>query len=65
MSLQCVAGDLDGARVRPHPSWRADPPAGIPGGVEPGCADMTRVIPDEPARGYDVMAIIRGLIPKQ
>jgi acetyl-CoA carboxylase carboxyltransferase component len=43
-------------------SWR-DAPADIaPRGVAAGCEDISNVIPDEPARGYDVMEIVRGVI---
>ena len=43
-------------------SWRERPPSSESLAVEPGAAGIEGVIPDEASRGYDVMAIIRGLI---
>jgi len=43
-------------------SWRDRPPDVEPADVEAGCEDITNVIPAEASKGYDVMAIIRGLI---
>ncbi|HEX6537633.1 MAG TPA: acyl-CoA carboxylase subunit beta [Candidatus Dormibacteraeota bacterium] len=43
-------------------SWR-ETPANVAGGSVPAdAADIAGVIPDEPQKGYDVMAIVRGLI---
>ena len=43
-------------------SWHEAPPVADAGGVEAGCEDITNVIPAEASKGYDVMAIIRGVI---
>ncbi|TMB90712.1 MAG: acyl-CoA carboxylase subunit beta, partial [Chloroflexi bacterium] len=43
-------------------SWQDAPAAVAPHGVTPGGEDISRVIPDEASRGYDVMEIVRGLI---
>jgi acetyl-CoA carboxylase carboxyltransferase component len=43
-------------------SWREQPARQTPGQVEPGSEDITDVIPAEPSRGYDVMAIVRGIV---
>lgn len=43
-------------------SWRATPPAAPSVGVARGAEDIDRIIPAEPARGYDVMEIVRGLV---
>jgi acetyl-CoA carboxylase carboxyltransferase component len=43
-------------------SWRESPGRIDPAPVAAGCEDITAIIPDEPARGYDVMAIIRGIV---
>ncbi|HUZ69215.1 MAG TPA: acyl-CoA carboxylase subunit beta [Candidatus Saccharimonadales bacterium] len=44
------------------PSWHDAPPLSQATGVAPGCEDITNVIPAEASKGYDVMAIIRGLV---
>ena len=44
------------------PSWREPAPAEAGRGVATGSEDIENVIPPEPARGYDVMQMIRGLI---
>jgi acetyl-CoA carboxylase carboxyltransferase component len=44
------------------PSWRATPAVIDAVPVAAGAADIDGMIPAEPARGYDVMAIVRGLI---
>src|SRR6202140_90375 len=43
-------------------SWRDRPPDVEPAEVEAGCEDITNVIPAEASKGYDVMAIVRGVI---
>jgi acetyl-CoA carboxylase carboxyltransferase component len=43
-------------------SWRDAPPVVAAREVAAGCEDITHVIPTEAAKGYDVMAIIRGII---
>ena len=43
-------------------SWQDAPGAAAPRDVAAGNADISRVIPDEPSRGYDVMEIVRGVI---
>jgi acetyl-CoA carboxylase carboxyltransferase component len=43
-------------------SWRDAPPVAAAAGVEAGCEDITGVIPAEASKGYDVMAIVRGLV---
>ncbi len=43
-------------------SWHDTPPVTAAGDVAPGCEDITNVIPEEASKGYDVMAIIRGLV---
>jgi methylmalonyl-CoA decarboxylase subunit alpha len=43
-------------------SWRDAPPVADAAGVEAGCEDITNVIPAEASKGYDVMAIVRGVI---
>jgi len=43
-------------------SWRDAPPALAPVDVAASDADITGVIPAEAAKGYDVMAIVRGVI---
>jgi acetyl-CoA carboxylase carboxyltransferase component len=43
-------------------SWHDAPPVGTATGVETGCEDITDVIPVEAAKGYDVMAIVRGVV---
>jgi acetyl-CoA carboxylase carboxyltransferase component len=43
-------------------SWRGRPPAAASRPVVAGSEDMEDVIPAEPARGYDVMAVVRGLV---
>jgi methylmalonyl-CoA decarboxylase subunit alpha len=44
------------------PSWQEPPPGAEGRGVAPGSEDIENVIPAEPARGYDVMQIVRGLV---
>ncbi len=43
-------------------NWHDAPPVSKAGEVASGCEDITNVIPAEPSKGYDVMAIIRGLV---
>jgi acetyl-CoA carboxylase carboxyltransferase component len=43
-------------------SWHDAPPVVAARDVAAGCEDITDVIPAEAAKGYDVMAIIRGII---
>src|ERR1700682_5350397 len=43
-------------------SWHDAPPDVEPAGVAAGCEDITNVIPAEASKGYDVMAIVRGVI---
>ena len=43
-------------------SWREPPPVAAPLPVAAGVADIASVIPEEQSRGYDVLAIVRGLI---
>jgi len=43
-------------------SWRESPARQTSAPVEAGSEDISGVIPAEPTRGYDVMAIIRGLV---
>jgi len=42
-------------------SWRADPPAAAPGPAS-SSKQIADVIPEQPARGYDVMDVIRALV---
>jgi acetyl-CoA carboxylase carboxyltransferase component len=43
-------------------SWRETPALSAPGEPAQDARDIEGVIPEEPQRGYDVMAIIRGVI---
>ncbi len=43
-------------------SWRGMPPALEPVDVAEGDANISNVIPAEAAKGYDVMAVVRGVI---
>jgi acetyl-CoA carboxylase carboxyltransferase component len=43
-------------------SWRDTPANVIPASVAASAADIAGVIPEQASRGYDVMAIVRGLI---
>jgi acetyl-CoA carboxylase carboxyltransferase component len=43
-------------------SWRDSPPVAASADVAAGCEDITTVIPAEASKGYDVMAIVRGVI---
>jgi methylmalonyl-CoA decarboxylase subunit alpha len=43
-------------------SWHDAPPVSEPRAVAAGCEDITDVIPLEASKGYDVMAIVRGVI---
>ncbi len=43
-------------------SWHDAPPVYEPRDVAAGCEDITDVIPLEASKGYDVMAIVRGVI---
>ncbi len=43
-------------------SWRGETPQAVPAPPAADAADITTVIPEQPQQGYDVMAIVRGLI---
>jgi acetyl-CoA carboxylase carboxyltransferase component len=43
-------------------SWRETPRPVAPANIAAGNEDISHVIPEEPARGYDVMAIVHGLV---